>query len=477
MTKDQSSPPMRRYLLPAHTVMSRRCDYIYISNFKSGCSTIRRSLWRAEYQLGFITTPPGDPHDVSLVPFDHDAHARWEESAGKFVFTFVRNPYPRVLSAYLDKIANLHEPNVWPAFAAAHGLGDRRPSFSEFLELLTAEVPAVMNPHWRPQSFLIGYGLVPFDFVGTLENLGADMQTIMRRIFGENVTVEDFAPHRTGAADQLSSYVTAKERKLIERIYEADFANFGYSTSPEIAGAGKFVLQRGLPEAMRLWGRSERLFAAEDYEGASLALEELTTLGEWPYLARQRAICLREAGRLKRKRGLKELRRAGRRGWGNRGDAGPLPLVADLFLPVRGSGGEPVDLGIAELRLAASLQPRDMAIQKHLGLALLAGGELEDGLEALIRAASLGDPKDDAVQRSLRHYRRRLAILRARRGGRAAGVAVLTAARPRAASRGTGSRSVPVLDRILVAAAALLGRVFGDRGGDTVGNRVALPSD
>lgn len=455
----------QRWLLPELSVMSRRCGYIYISNFKAGCSTVRRSLWKAEHQLGFTTTPPGDPHDVSRVPFEHNAHGRWEDCEDKFVFTFVRNPYARILSAYLDKIA-VQQPRVWPQFAAAHGLGDRRVTFLEFLELLTAEEPAAMDPHWRPQTLLVGYGVVPFDYVGTLENLASDLREVMRRIFGTAISVEDFAPHRTGAADQLASYVTPEAQKLIAKLYEADFANFGYSTTLNTPRTGGFVLRPGLREPMQVLGRCERLFAAGDHAGAHRALEELTRWGEWPHLARRRAICLREVGKAKRKKGLEELRRIDRRGWGNRGDAGILPVLLDLLAPAhKPRFGGAVDLGITELRLAAELLPMDMTVHKHLGLSLLAAGELEDGIEALIRAASLREPVTAASQKRLRHYRRRLAVLRARRRGHEAGLDVLLA-------REAGSASLA--DRLLVKAASLAGKTFGARAqvaGTGVGHR------
>ena len=466
-------------LVPVLSVMSRACKYIYINNFKAGCSTVRRSLWNAEYRLGCTADPAGDPHDVSSVPFEHNVHARWEDCEDKFIFTFVRNPYSRVLSAYLDKIANVHEPNIWPKFSAEHRLGDHRPSFMEFLEILQSEPEEVMDPHWRPQSLLIGYGLIPFDFVGTLENFGPDLQEVMRRIFGADMTVEDFAPHRTGAADQLQSYITPEAQKLIVQLYQADFANFGYSTALDTLHSEGFVLQPGKREAMRAWGRSERLYAAGDFAGAHQAFEELRRWGEWPHLARRRAICLREVGKAKRKQGIKELRRIGRRGWGDRGDAGFLPLLSDLLSPPRrlevDTAEQPVDLGIAELRRAAELLPRDITVHKHLGLSLLAAGDREDGVEALIHSVSLREPSAAETQRRLRHYHRRLAVLRARRLGHAAGLGVLGARKPAGAS---------FADRLLVGAASLAGRTFWARDAASAGHAhqaqktgVPLPSD
>ena len=110
-------------------VASRRSPYIYINNYKCGCSTVRQTLWAAEHAQGVASAPGAIHEQPDSWPWVDDPE-RWEHSEHAFVFTLVRNPYVRVLSAYLDKI---REPAIWGPFTARHGLGDDQLSFMEFL--------------------------------------------------------------------------------------------------------------------------------------------------------------------------------------------------------------------------------------------------------------------------------------------------------------------------------------------------------
>ena len=63
-----------------------------------------------------LAEPPEHPHRPSPnLPFVADPR-RWEQVDDYFVFTIARNPYIRVLSAYLDKIRNHRDINVWSRF-------------------------------------------------------------------------------------------------------------------------------------------------------------------------------------------------------------------------------------------------------------------------------------------------------------------------------------------------------------------------
>ena len=91
---------------------SRRLPYIYVQNWKCGCSTIKSTLWAAEHANG-TAVAPGHPHQrIADYPFVNDP-GRWDGAGREFVFTFVRNPFARMLSAYLNKIVHHRDPSVW----------------------------------------------------------------------------------------------------------------------------------------------------------------------------------------------------------------------------------------------------------------------------------------------------------------------------------------------------------------------------
>src|SRR3954451_7139220 len=243
---------------------SRRFRYIYVQNYKCGSSTIRNSLWTTEHALGH-PSPPNAPHAYSEdQPFVEDQR-RWEQVEGEFVFTFARNPYVRVLSAYLDKVVKHRYPACWGRFAARHGLGDGPLSFVDFLRLLCQTLPDELDPHWRPQSAALMPGLIPYDFIGGLENFEADLGLVLRRISGQNLEIATHAPHRTDAAGLLADHYGRQELELVRRIYQDDFALLGYCLDPS-RQTRVDAPARADPGPIRRWGRAWRL--AEEHKFA-----------------------------------------------------------------------------------------------------------------------------------------------------------------------------------------------------------------
>ena len=219
--------------------------------------------------------PPGHPHQrIADYPFVNDP-GRWENAGRDFVFTFVRNPFARMLSAYLNKIVHHRDPSVWGRFAARHGLGDAPLPFREFLELVARTPPAQMDMHWRPQSHTVAPHAVAYDFVGSMERFEEDLGLVLTRIFGRDLPVHEHAPHRTGSTDQLAEYYGAEEIDSVRRICAVDFRELGYSTDPARQmreprpGASR-------PDAMQAWGTAWRLFAQQEFAAAAATLEPTT---------------------------------------------------------------------------------------------------------------------------------------------------------------------------------------------------------
>ncbi len=121
------------------------------------------------------------------------------ENEDYFKFVFIRNPFARLVSAYLGKIV-LKESNFQNITMNSNGLREiehiqkqkGRPinhekgvTFREFVEYLTEVDPLEMDPHWRPQSLYWQdkiFGELHFDFVGRIENMIDDFALISKRL-------------------------------------------------------------------------------------------------------------------------------------------------------------------------------------------------------------------------------------------------------------------------------------------------------
>ncbi|WP_285164740.1 sulfotransferase family protein [Shewanella goraebulensis] len=161
-------------------------------------------------------------------------------------YAFVRNPYTRILSAYLNKIE--------PYAEGVRGLNDDNSYFykvfTEVDEYRCKELPLeskvnfycflswltnvndvhTRNEHWLPQVELLKVDRVDYTFIGKLENLVKDAPTLLQNIgcdidFPSQKKVS-FAP--TNATSKIEKYYTEQEFKLVSALYLPDFKSFGY---------------------------------------------------------------------------------------------------------------------------------------------------------------------------------------------------------------------------------------------------------
>jgi len=167
-----------------------------------------------------------------------------------FTFTFVRNPYTRLASAYLDKIARVRK-------GSAADIGRRRRvaqyagrdptediSFDTFLDYLDFGKGIYGDPHWALQSALLGLPVDRIEFIGSLENIETDLAYVLERIFGENFSAKTFAPHATDAG-RLARTLGDDEKRRIYRLYEADFDSFGYAKAETASGPARPTVANG----------------------------------------------------------------------------------------------------------------------------------------------------------------------------------------------------------------------------------------
>ncbi len=147
-----------------------------------------------------------------------------------YLFTFVRNPYTRVLSSYKSKIAGSDSPGYEPVRQfILSASADRKLSFEGFLGYLESG-GLFSDPHWLPQISMLPVKPDNIDFIGHIESIEEDLSVVINKIFGQG-TYKGAAVRTAGRTESSSiadGYYNKETADRVLALYRKDFDNFGY---------------------------------------------------------------------------------------------------------------------------------------------------------------------------------------------------------------------------------------------------------
>jgi hypothetical protein len=282
--------PLRARRWPANRYyVSRQHRLLYCPIAKVACTSLK--VWWAENECGPLV---GEKSEM-LRP-NHDSHRQftfdhWADELGDeplddprwFRFTFVRNPWARLVSAFLNKFVSWNRiapklidefrrglptrmarqivspstDNVlppWWLFRSAQQWSEQF-TFRQFVNHLTTCDLAQADVHWRPQSEFLG----PFEFhfIGRFEQLDRDFDELLRRLghkralrqmnatkYSASSRSEEcvvdwplFRLRKLGAAPHYRRFYTPSLARTVGRLYYEDAEQFGYQFDQEVAVA------------------------------------------------------------------------------------------------------------------------------------------------------------------------------------------------------------------------------------------------
>ena len=216
---------------------------IYVSNPKSGCSTIKNSLKQAQAdsytQSGRSSFGRlSEPH-LSDDCLRNSGRPTGPDS-GRLVISSVRNPYTRALSGYLDMVEGV-DTKQYPEIK--HWNVE---TFEAHLATIAACDPQTLNTHFRPQHINLDVPRVRYDAIVFLENLAALPVLLGQAVRG--LQLQTFAPHARGAGSKMDRHYTPNAVELVRQIYARDFEWFHYSRdiSDAAAAPGAYIDLKGL---------------------------------------------------------------------------------------------------------------------------------------------------------------------------------------------------------------------------------------
>lgn len=159
-----------------------------------------------------------------------------------FKFAFVRNPWARIVSSYLNKIQRFREDTQRDIIDRYPGLRFKMP-FEEFIRFLLEDPSGKdegANRHWISQHvFVTGKnGELLVDFIGKMENLKEDFATACLKIGLPEIQLPWLNSREGWKANKqvlnqkdpfyYRSYFTPETRELVRKRYLKDIEMFGY---------------------------------------------------------------------------------------------------------------------------------------------------------------------------------------------------------------------------------------------------------
>lgn len=124
-------------------------------------------------------------------------------------FAFLRNPYERLLSGYLNTGWHFYHQNT---------------SFEKFIESIPERVqsPAtdILNNHYKPFSYFIPKIKNNFfiDFIGKVESFSSDFKLLLNSC-NIDIDLKYIIPANKSQSINYKNYHTTRTRKIIEDIY------------------------------------------------------------------------------------------------------------------------------------------------------------------------------------------------------------------------------------------------------------------
>ncbi len=220
-------------------------SYIFFATPKVASSTLKKTLKYIELEQSVTRSDVesffGNIHANTKYPFLSPFQLGLQtfcdmlNDTSVAKFAFVRNPYTRVLSAFLNKMSYLSKEKK----KVVESLGvdvNLELSFKDFLSVVESTPLCQMDHHWRPQSDQILMNFINYNFIGSFENFNSDFNYIVEKLYGEkrastndSMMIKNVNEHATSASNKLELYYNNEIKSLVEHIYAKDFCDFNYS--------------------------------------------------------------------------------------------------------------------------------------------------------------------------------------------------------------------------------------------------------
>ncbi len=168
--------------------------------------------------------------DLKLLPYKRSLNEK--EYDRFFKFSFVRNPFDRLVSCYAEKIIGHKTPygenQIDATFFRYNKFYSDMP-FEEFVKAVCSIPDEIADFHFRSQykSLTNKQGKFIVDFIGRFENLKEDYKKVFRILGVKNPPKLEH--RRKSKRKHYREYYNEETKNLIKKRYKKDLEFFGYT--------------------------------------------------------------------------------------------------------------------------------------------------------------------------------------------------------------------------------------------------------
>ena len=151
----------------------------------------------------------------------------------------VRDPYERLLSAYIDKLEHGKNHKYWGRYVRHIIRNDKKKygasanselTFSAFVNYVNGLTKPHINEHWRPYHQLCFPCAIKYDVIAKYETLTDDSERFLRLIGApDDLLYHLYVPSKTASLlPQYMANLSRAQRHGLYQMYRRDFEAFEY---------------------------------------------------------------------------------------------------------------------------------------------------------------------------------------------------------------------------------------------------------
>lgn len=228
-------------LMDYHCNVSEKFSYLHMENPMVASANTLAVLQRQENHL--FAAKMDNPYARDQSPISRisglaeDRQHHFLYSPEVYRFALVRNPFDRLLAAWMLKIDRALLPKA-DILAIINGTSPSEVTdlgqtvdFPTFIDVVCSQDPSLMSPHWNHQTRQLLYSKIDYHKIGKYENLEADFAEICARIYSRKPTATAQVDISMESTIKLPEYY---EEGLIDKVYQTfydDFHAFEYPAS------------------------------------------------------------------------------------------------------------------------------------------------------------------------------------------------------------------------------------------------------